>query len=261
MGIDYGVNVIPEIDIPAHSLAFTHYKPEIASRRHGMDHLDLYKEETYLFLDSLLGEYISGEHPVFIGPDVHMGADEYNKRDAEQYRYFTDRYLKFIAKSGKTPRMWGGLKRLEGKTPVQADGVIMNAWSSRWIDPKAALKDGYKLINMCDAYLYIVPGANYYHDFLDGKWIYENWSLWVMNRGQTLPEGTPGVLGGMFAVWNDFCGNGISEQDIHLRSFPAVQVLSEKLWKESGCALRKIRSTVSHHARSSRCQFVGSYSG
>ena len=42
---------------------------------------------------------------------------------------------------------------------------------------------------------------------------------------------TPGVLGGMFAVWNDFCGNGISEQDIHLRSFPAVQVLSEKLWR------------------------------
>ena len=66
MGIDYGVNVIPEIDIPAHSLAFTHYKPEIASRRHGMDHLDLYKEETYLFLDSLLGEYISGEHPVLM---------------------------------------------------------------------------------------------------------------------------------------------------------------------------------------------------
>ncbi len=52
-----------------------------------------------------------------------------------------------------------------------------------------------------------------------------------MNRKQTLPEGTPGVLGGMFAVWNDKCGNGISEQDVHLRSFPAMQVLAEKLWK------------------------------
>ena len=231
MGIDYGVNVIPEIDIPAHSLAFTHYKPEIASRKYGMDHLDLYKKETYLFLDSLLDEYISGEHPVFIGPDVHIGTDEYNKREAEQYRYFTDRYLKFIAKSGKTPRMWGGLKRLKGKTPVQADGVIMNAWSSGWVDPEAALKDGYKLINTCDTYLYIVPGASFYRDFLDGKWIYETWSPWMINRKQTLPEGTPGVLGGMFAVWNDLCGNGISEQDVHLRSFPAVQVLSEKLWR------------------------------
>ena len=35
----------------------------------------------------------------------------------------------------------------------------------------------------------------------------------------------------MFAVWNDKCGNGISEQDVHLRSFPAMQVLAEKLWK------------------------------
>ena len=51
------------------------------------------------------------------------------------------------------------------------------------------------------------------------------------SKAGTLPEGTPGVLGGMFAVWNDMCGNGISEQDVHLRSFPAIQVLAEKLWK------------------------------
>lgn len=53
-----------------------------------------------------------------------------------------------------------------------------------------------------------------------------------MNSKQTLSEGTPGVLGGMFAVWNDMCGNGISEQDVHLRSFPAIQVLAENFGKE-----------------------------
>ena len=231
MGMDYGVNVIPEIDVPAHSLAFTHYKPEIGSKEYGMDHLDLYKDETYYFLDTLFDEYLSGEHPVFIGTDVHIGTDEYNKKEAEQYRYFTDRYLKYIEKYGKNPRMWGGLKWLPGKTPVKAEGVTVNAWSYDWIDPEASLKDGYQLINTCDTYLYIVPGAGYYREFLDHKWIYESWSPWLMNRNQTLPEGTPGVLGGMFAVWNDMCGNGISEQDVHFRSFPAVQVLAEKLWK------------------------------
>lgn len=45
MGLEYGVRIIPEIDIPAHSLAFAHYKPEIASRKYGMDHLDLYKKK------------------------------------------------------------------------------------------------------------------------------------------------------------------------------------------------------------------------
>ncbi len=231
MGMAYGVNVIPEIDIPAHSLAFTHYKPEIGTQEYGMDHLDLYKEETYQFVDALLDEYMGGKEPVFIGPDVHIGTDEYNKKEAEQYRYFTDRYLKYVAGYGKTPRMWGGLKWLPGKTPVQAEGVTVNAWSFDWVDPEVSIQEGYKLINTCDTYLYIVPGAGYYREFLDHQWLYETWTPWKMNRNQTLPVGTPGVLGGMFAVWNDQCGNGISEQDVHYRSFPAVQVMAERLWK------------------------------
>ena len=231
MAIDYGVNIIPEVDIPAHSLAFAHYKPEIGSKEYGMDHLDLYKEETYRFVDALLDEYLSGEEPVFIGPDVHIGTDEYNKKEAEQYRYFTDRYLKYVASYGKTPRMWGGLKWLPGKTPVLAEGVTVNAWSFDWVDPEVSVKEGYKLINTCDTYLYIVPGAGYYREFLDHKWLYEIWTPWMMNRHQTLPVGTPGVLGGMFAVWNDQCGNGISEQDVHYRSFPAIQVMGERMWK------------------------------
>ena len=60
----YGVTVLPEIDVPAHSLAFTRYKPEIASKEYGEDHLDLFNPETYLFLDSLFAEYLGGENPV-----------------------------------------------------------------------------------------------------------------------------------------------------------------------------------------------------
>ena len=36
---------------------------------------------------------------------------------------------------------------------------------------------------------------------------------------------------GMFAVWNDHCGNGVSQQDVHFRTFPATQVLAEKMWR------------------------------
>ncbi|MBO5507166.1 MAG: family 20 glycosylhydrolase [Bacteroides sp.] len=231
LGMEYGVNVIPEIDIPAHSLAFTHYKPEIGSDKYGMDHLDLYKEETYRFVDSLLDEYLSGEEPVFMGPDVHIGTDEYNTKEAEKFRYFTDRYLKYVEKYGKNVRMWGALRWLKGKTPVKADNVTINAWSYDWIDPNASLKDGYKIINTCDTYLYIVPAAGYYRDFLDIRWLYETWRVGKVNSREELPEGTPGLLGGMFAVWNDHCGNGISQQDVHFRTFPAAQVLAEKMWR------------------------------
>lgn len=231
LGQQYGVNVIPEIDIPAHSLAFAHYKPEIGSTKYGMDHLDLYNPETYAFVDTLLAEYTMGEQPVFIGPDLHIGTDEYDKRESEKYREFTDRYLKYVEQLGKNPRMWGGLRWLKGETPVKADNVVVNAWSYDWVDPVKSLEDGYQLISTCDSWLYIVPAAGYYRDMLDSEWLYKNWCPEMVNSKETLPKGTPGLLGGMFAVWNDHCGNGISQQDVHYRTMPAVKVLAEKLWK------------------------------
>ncbi|CEN36974.1 family 20 glycosylhydrolase [Capnocytophaga cynodegmi] len=236
MGMLYCVNVIPEIDVPAHSLAFTHYKPEIGSDKYGKDHLDLYHPETYKFVDALYAEYLSGENPVFVGADVHIGTDEYDKGESEKYREFTDRYLKYIQKLGKNVRMWGGLRWLKGETPVHSENVVVNAWSYDWVDPELSLKEGYKLISTCDTWLYIVPAAGYYRDFLDEKWLYEEWTPEKVNRKETLPEGTKGLLGGMFAVWNDHCGNGISQQDVHIRTLPAVKVLSEKMWKRNTSA-------------------------
>lgn len=231
LGEAYGVNIIPEIDIPAHSLAFAHYKPEIGSAQYGMDHLDLFKPETYEFVNTLLDEYLGGDDPVFRGPDVHIGTDEYHADVAEQFRAFTDRYLKYVTGYGKQVRMWGSLRWIKGKTPVTSDNVTINAWSYDWIDPNQSLKDGYKLINTCDSYLYIVPGAGYYRDFLDTRWLYNEWRVGKINGREELPEHTPGLLGGMFAVWNDICGNGVSQQDVHLRTVPAVQVMAEKMWR------------------------------
>lgn len=230
----FGVNIIPEIDIPAHSLAFSQFKPEIGSKEYGMDHLDLYNPETYKFVDALLDEYIGGDNPVFIGKDVHIGTDEYNKKEAEKYRYFTDRYLKFVESYHKQPRMWGGLKWLAGKTPVKSKGVIVNAWSADWVDPVQSLKDGYELINTCDGFLYIVPGAGYYQDFLNTEWIYNNWSVTKLSSDITLTKDEPGLSGAMFAVWNDHCGNGISQKDVHLRTMPALQTLAQKMWNDAG---------------------------
>ena len=43
-------------------------------------------------------------------------------------------------------------------------------------------------------------------------------------------EKDPNILGGMFAVWNDHVGNGISNKDIHHRVYPALQTLAVKMW-------------------------------
>ena len=230
LGIAYGINVIPEIDIPAHTLAFGQYMPEIGSKKYGLDHLDLDNQKTYDFLDNLFKEYLEGPDPVFIGPDVHIGTDEYNKAESEKFRAFTDRYLKYIASFGKNPRMWGSLTHCEGKTPVKSDNVIMNAWYNGYAEPIDMIEQGYKLISTPDGLLYIVPAAGYYYDYLDTEYLFEKWEP-IQVGDELFPLGHPAILGGMFCEWNDHVGNGISEKDVHHRVFPAMQVLSQKMWK------------------------------
>lgn len=234
MAATYGVNVIPEIDVPAHSLAFTHYNPRLAAdnKAYGMDHLDLYKKEVYDFVDSLFDEYLSGEDPVFVGPEVHIGTDEYNVKESEQFRRFTNHCMDLVAKYGKTTRLWGSLKIMKGETPVDLKGKVVSAWNYNWMDVNTCLEAGAKVVNLCDWLLYLVPAVNYYHDFLDYQWLYESWMPEMMRKDDPKVEKrNPNFLGAMLAVWNDRVGNGISQQDVHVRTFPALQVVCEKMWK------------------------------
>ncbi len=226
------VEVIPEIDVPAHTLAFAHYKPEIGSQEYGMDHLDLFKPETYAFLDGLFKEYLEGDQPVFRGKRVHIGTDEYsNKKEevVEKFRYFTDYYIRYVESFGKQACVWGALTHAKGKTPVKSENVVMSAWYNGYADPKEMVKQGYKLISIPDGFLYIVPAAGYYYDYLNTKSLYESWTPAHIGKA-VFDEKDPAILGGMFAVWNDHVGNGISTKDIHHRTFPALQTLAVKMW-------------------------------
>ena len=226
------VEIIPEIDAPAHTLAFSHYKPELGSKEYGMDHLDLFNPETYTFMDALFKEYLEGDEPVFRGPRVHIGTDEYSnkKKDVvEKFRAFTDHYIRYVESFGKQACVWGALTHAQGDTPVKSENVIMSAWYNGYAEPKDMVKQGYKLISIPDGLIYIVPAAGYYYDYLNTQYLYENWT--PAHVGQAVfEEKDPAILGGMFAVWNDHVGNGISVKDIHHRLFPALQTLATKTW-------------------------------
>ena len=173
------VEIIPEIDIPAHSLAFSHYKPELGSKEYGMDHLDLFNPEVYTFFDALFKEYLEGEEPVFRGNKVHVGTDEYSnakKEVVEKFRAFTDHYIRYIESFGKQACVWGALTHAKGDTPVKSENVIMNAWYNGYADPKEMIKQGYHLISIPDGLVYIVPQAGYYYDYLNTKSLYEKWT-------------------------------------------------------------------------------------
>lgn len=235
--IDYaaskGVEVIPEIDFPAHSLAFTRLKPEIASTgRNGIDHLDINKPETHEFLETLLEEYIGGENPVFSGRRFHIGTDEYqgDSLTMEQFRGFTDRYIKFTKKHGKEPAIWGSLTHAKGQTPVESEGVLMYGWSNGYANPRDMIKQGYRMVSIPDGYVYIVPNAGYYYDYLNNQMLYDKWT--PANIGGTVFTGDTinQIEGGMFAVWNDHPTNGITVKDIHHRVMHSIPTMAAKTW-------------------------------
>ena len=237
MADSLGVEIIPEIDVPAHSLALTHYRPEIGSEEYGMDHLDLFKPETYQFVDSLFREYLEGRNPVFVGKRVHIGTDEYSnkKKDVvEKFREFTDHYIRFVEGFSKQACVWGALTHAKGDTPVKSKNVLMNAWYNGYAEPKDMIKQGYDLLSVPDGYLYIVPAAGYYYDYLNTEMLYKEWTPAHIGK-EVFPEKHKQIKGGMFAVWNDHAGNGISTKDIHYRVFPALQTLAVKMWTGKDC--------------------------
>ena len=229
------VDIIPEIDVPAHTLAFTQYKPELGSKKYGMDHLDLFHPGMYEFFDALFKEYLEGDKPVFRGPNVHIGTDEYSNKDqevVEKFREFTDHYIKYVESFGKRACVWGSLTWAKGETPVKSDNVLMYTWSRDFTNTQDMFDLGYKTVSIPDGYVYIVPAAGYYHDYLNIGKLYEDWTP-AHTVDKVYEEHHPNICGGMFAVWNDNCGNGISIYDIHHRTMPALQTIAVKTWNVS----------------------------
>lgn len=227
-----GVNIIPEIDVPAHSLAFVHFRKELGTEKYGMDHLDLYNPNVITFLDSLFTEYLEGEDPVFVGKQVHIGTDEYSnaeKETVEKFRAFTDHYIRFVEGFGKQACVWGALTHAKGDTPVKVDDVIMHIWYNGYANPTDMKELGYKLISIPDGAVYIVPAAGYYYDYLNLPYLYNNWTPATIGN-QQFEACDPAILGGMYAVWNDVAGNGISVDDIHHRCYPGLQAIAASTW-------------------------------
>ncbi|MCM1067770.1 MAG: family 20 glycosylhydrolase [Muribaculaceae bacterium] len=228
-----GVEIIPEIDIPAHSLAFTRLKPEIGcdGTHNDCDHLDLSQPGSYTFVDSLLKEYIGGPDPVFTGPRFHIGTDEYqgDSLAMEQFRAFTARYIDYTKSFGKKPLIWGSLTHAKGSTPVPVEGTEMYLWSNGYANPLDMMAEGYDVVSIPDSYVYIVPAAGYYADYLNTAMLYDKWTPAVIGKF-TVEEKHPQLLGGAFAVWNDHPNNGITVRDIHHRVMHAIPTLAAKTW-------------------------------
>lgn len=228
-----GVEIIPEFDAPAHSLAFTRYRPSLACEEYGQDHLDLRNPAVIPFLDSLYSEYLGGDDPVFCCPRMHIGTDEYSNKDSavvEMFRSLADHLIRRVEGYGKQAVLWGSLTHANGRTPVKSDNVLMHMWYNGYANPDDMKAQGYHMISIPDGYVYIVPEAGYYYNYLNCRMLFDKWTP-ARIGDKLFEEQDPMIEGGMFAVWNDICGGGISVGDIHHRVYHAVQVIAEKTWR------------------------------
>jgi len=246
---DLGVNIVPEIDTPAHSLALTKVRPDLRTGTSGRqnDHLDLKNQydESISFVQDIFGEYLDANNDgataaddVFADADViHIGADEYNA-DANAFRRFNNDMFKYVEDHDKTARVWGSLTSIAGDGSVKVPGISedgqrrqINLWNFGYANIDKMYEDGFELIDCNDGDFYIVPNAGYYYDYLSYEHCYND-PLNAVN-GIAIPAGDPQVAGGAFAVWNDMCyvsENGMSEYDIYDRIDGALGAFAANCW-------------------------------
>ena len=240
--LEYGVEVITEIDTPAHSMAFAKAVPELM---YDGKHLNISKPETLKFICDLFDEYITGDDPVFVSKKVHFGTDEYPEGHNEEMRAYTDALIKHINSRGYTPRFWGsfGNDGFNGKTPVSSDAEC-NFWAVSLSDYRTLFKMGYDVINTCGPVLYCVPGGNYgFVDYYNLETMYKTWFVNYMGRDSStsVKYDDPQLKGASFALWNDLfgSGDGFSVFDIFDRLRYQICLISEKTW--CGEQTRKIK--------------------
>lgn len=245
----YGVNIVPEIDTPAHSLALTKVRPDLRAGTYGRDndHLNLTTkyDESLSFVQEIFGEYMNGSDPVFDSQTtVHIGADEYTK-DPTAYRHFCNDMIDYVEKSGRKARLWGSLSSLKGNVTVKAQNVEMNLWNYGWANMDKMYEEGFDLINCNDGNYYIVPNAGYYYDYLSNSSVY-NLPINEIG-GKHIPAGDKQMLGGSFAVWNDmtdYLNNGITEYDVYDRIQSSAALFGAKLWGKGSLSQSNAESTA-----------------
>lgn len=237
----WGVEVVPEIDTPAHSLAITKVFPKLGLNGdpESADQLDLSKPEAVALTKELWSEYLEereGEKAVFDGCSaVHIGMDEYFGEEKNYISYLTEiaAHVKKLA-PGKKIRIWGSLSKMEADYSSVPRDLEMHIWDTDWADPYEMYEEGFGIINSLSSSLYLIPGGGY--DWLDQEFLEEKWQPNVFEtkeRTWILPAYSSRMLGASYMLWNDWAsqsGDSITEEDLFERFQKPLFVIAGKLW-------------------------------
>jgi hexosaminidase len=229
-----GIRVVPEFDIPGHTVSWMVAYPQLGSSK-GPFHLpdvagihdealDPTREATYVFLNRFIGEMTK----IFPDAYFHIGGDEVNgevwtsnpriarfmkrkgfEKPSQLQTYFSQRVVRIVEKHGKKPVGWD-----EVLVPGLPKNVMVQSW--RGVDSLAAgARQGYRGI----------LSAPYY---LDGMKSNETHYLADPIPADTTltPEQQKLILGGEVCMWAE----QLNDRTIDSRIWPRTAVMAERFW-------------------------------
>ena len=254
------IEIIPEIDLPGHSWAFTSIHPEVrcnykydkSEAMGGLDGRDVFcatKESNYKMLDAILAEVCA----LFPSEYIHIGGDEvslsqwkkctdcsaylrhHGYTDAHKLEdLFIERLAEILKKYGKRPAVWN-----EG---INGGGLDKSTRVHGWSNMKECRKvlaAGYPTIFMPAEYFYFdmrqskhEAGSNWSNIF-DVKHTY---SFDLTAQGFT-PEQIALVEGFEGAYWSEIAlsqGGDRSTDFVEYMTFPRMCAVAELGWGKNG---------------------------
>jgi hexosaminidase len=229
-----GIRVVPEFDIPGHTVSWMVAYPQLGSSK-GPFHLpdvagvhdealDPTREATYVFLNRFIGEMTK----IFPDAYFHIGGDEVNgevwtsnpriarfmkrkgfEKPSQLQTYFSQRVVRLVERHGKKPIGWD-----EVLVPGLPKNVMVQSW--RGVDSLAAgARQGYTGILSAPYYLDGMK-SNETHYLADP----------IPTDTTLTPEQQKLILGGEVCMWAE----QLNERTIDSRIWPRTAVMAERFW-------------------------------
>lgn len=269
------IEIVPEIDLPGHSLCIATIHPEIlcnytpdTSRAFGYDTRSAFcasREENYALLDDILREVCQ----IFPSKYIHIGGDEVDMSQwkqcpdctelmadskmtttSELQRYFMSRLSDILAKYNKLPAVWN--EAIEGGKLCEQ--TLVYGWENVE-ECRKSCANGYQTIVMPGQYFYFDMKQSSREDGHDWAAIFD-WTK-VYNFTTTsvgfTPEEHVNIAGFEGSFFSELYASHNPEEPtyLHYMTFPRIIALAEIAWIDTDKrdSKRFYKNLISHYQR------------
>lgn len=249
---DRYITVVPEIDVPGHSMAIIASYPQFSTTPeipkkpaitwgiyNRQNNVLAPSEEVFVFLADVFNELMD----IFPGPYIHIGADECAKRwwkesestqaymrskglkdENELQKYFVERISEVVTGRGR---------QIVGWDEMIDDGLVAGSVVMSWRNEKGghkAAKMGHKAIMTPMVYSYFNIAQKENEEGLAHKsWLTTLDSVYLF---EPIPDGFPAeaaanILGGQGCMWTEYFAN---KEQVEYGIFPRLSAISEVYW-------------------------------